>query len=99
MTGAQKLINNRCRQDDLGLEKKFEVKDWSTRVNTPLPATCIVDAWKVYIGYCGDCDHMSPNQFYCQLADGLIDSDLDKITSRERESESDTQSDSVECGI
>ena len=39
--------HNRCRQDDLGLEKKFEVKDWSTRVNTSLLAMCIVDAWKL----------------------------------------------------
>ena len=38
--------------------------------------------------------HMSPNHFYCQLADGLIDNDLDIMTLRQRESDSDIQSDS-----
>lgn len=42
--------HNRCRQDDLGLEKKFEVKDWATRVHTSLLAICIVESWKLYSG-------------------------------------------------
>ena len=30
--------HNRCRQQDLQLEKKFLVRDWSTRANTALLA-------------------------------------------------------------
>ena len=37
--------HNRCRQDDSCLAKKFEVKEWSSRVNTAILSMCIVDAW------------------------------------------------------
>ena len=59
-------IHNRGLQDDLKLEKKFEVKDWSICVNSTLLGICIVDAWKLYIGFRGHRyhrgrSHMSPN--------------------------------------
>lgn len=89
--------HNRCRQDDLGLEKKFEVKDWATRVNTSLLAICIVDSWKLYSGSKG-AQSMSPNDFYCQLADSLIDNRLDKMTLRQRESDTELMEENMEFG-
>ncbi len=65
--------HNRCRQDDLRLEKKFRVREWSTRVNTSLLAICIVDAWLLYKGNRGSRYSMSPNEFYSTLAEQLID--------------------------
>ena len=65
--------HNRCLQDDLNLEKKFEVKEWSLRVNTSLLAICIVDAWLLYKGNCAGRDCMAPNIFYATLAEELID--------------------------
>ena len=35
---------NRCRQDDINIEKKFKVKEWSMRVTSSLLAICVVDA-------------------------------------------------------
>lgn len=46
--------HNRCRQEELILEEKFEVKEWSMRFNTTLLAICIVDAWKIYKGAMGN---------------------------------------------
>ena len=65
--------HNRCRQDDLKLEKKFRVKEWSQRVNTSLLAMCIVDAWLLYKGNRGSRGSISPNEFYSLLAEELID--------------------------
>jgi hypothetical protein len=40
--------HNRCRHDDLQLEKKLGTLDWSMRVNTSLLGMCIVDTWYAY---------------------------------------------------
>ena len=77
-------IHNRCRQDDLKLEEKFEVKDWSTRVSNTLLGLCIVYVWKLYIGSRGSKRHMSLNEFCCQLADELFDNSEDMVTLRQR---------------
>ena len=98
-TCSQIGIHNRCRQDDLKLEKKFEVKDWSTHVNTTLLGTCIVDAWKLYIGSRGSKRHMSPNEFYFQLADELIDNSEDRVTLRQRSEEFEESPSSIGCGV
>ena len=37
--------HNRCRQDDLKLEKKLRTMRWPTRVNNSLIAMCVVDSW------------------------------------------------------
>ena len=62
---AASMINrhNRCRQQDLQLEKKFLVRDWSIRVNTSLFAICIVDSWLLYKSSQGGRTTMSPNEF------------------------------------
>ena len=76
--------HNRCRQDELKLEKKIEVKDWSWRVNTTLLSIAIVNAWKLYKGARGARESMKPNDFYCALADGLIENNMDSIALRQR---------------
>ena len=74
MAASQIDRHNRCRQDDLKLEKKFLVKEWSQRVNTSLLAICIVDAWLLYKGDRGSRGTMTPNDFYSTLAEELVDS-------------------------
>ena len=57
-------------------------------VNTSLLAICIVDAWKLYAGSKGDGSKISPNQFYYELADQSSDNKYDRISLRQRESDS-----------
>jgi hypothetical protein len=42
--------HNRCRQDDLMLERKFVSMDWSVRVGHSLLGMIIVDSWLLYSG-------------------------------------------------
>lgn len=72
-TASQVDRHNRCRQDDLKLEKKFQVKEWSQRVNTTLFAICVVDSWLLYKGNQGSRSTMSSNRFYSLLAEALVD--------------------------
>lgn len=74
--------HNRCRQSDLKLEKKFQVNDWSTRVNTSLLGICIVDAWLLYKNSHGDRNVMKPNVFYERLAEQLIDNEFGSVQRR-----------------
>lgn len=45
---GQITIQNRNRQDTLNLEKKFEVKKWSLRVNKTLSSIRIIEAQLTY---------------------------------------------------
>ena len=74
--------HNRCRQDDLNLEKKFQVKEWSARVNTTLLAICVVDSWLLYKGGRSPRPHMTQNAFYERLATALIDNSYDQLSTR-----------------
>jgi hypothetical protein len=71
--------HNRCRQDDLQLERKLGTIDWSMRVNTTLLGMCIVDAWYAY----SQCTSTKEKQkrFYSLLAQELIDNKYDTIGS------------------
>jgi hypothetical protein len=40
--------HNRCRQDDLMLERKYQTQDWSIRVNHSLLGIVSVDSWLLY---------------------------------------------------
>jgi hypothetical protein len=40
--------HNRCRQDDLCIEKKVQTINWSTRVNLSIFGMIVVDSWLVY---------------------------------------------------
>ena len=65
--------HNRCRQDDLGIEKAFEVKEWSMRVNSTLLGICAVDAWLLCKGARGARTKLDPDAFRTRMAEELID--------------------------
>jgi hypothetical protein len=69
--------HNRCRQDDLQLEKELGTLDWSMRVNTTLLGMCIVDTWYAY----SQCTKTKEKQkaFYSFLAEELIDNKYDSV--------------------
>ena len=83
--------HNRCRQDDLAMEKKIETKEWSKRVNMSIFAMCVVDTWLVYNG-CKQSDdaaqmneqqaHSTQKEFYTLLAEELIDNSYDEVRRR-----------------
>ena len=56
--------HNRCRQDDLRMEKKVETKDWSFRVNFSLLSICVVDSWLLFNGVNAGRSKMSQTDFY-----------------------------------
>lgn len=78
---------NRCSQDDPGLEKTFDVKDWFYRANTSLLSIFIVDAWKLYVVVIVNSSKMTQHQFYSKLAEGLMENELEAMTMRQRDSD------------
>ena len=78
--------HNRCRQDDLNIEKKLRTTRWSTRVNSSLLAICVVDGWLLYKNSFGLANHMNPWDFYKRLANGLLDNKFDSVALRKRKS-------------
>ena len=75
---------NRCRQDDLNIEKKIGTHDWSFRVNSSLLGIHIVDSWLLYSGVQGDRLEMNQRTFYETLATELIDNKHDRRNLRRR---------------
>jgi hypothetical protein len=83
--------HNRCRQDDLMLERKLGTMDWSMRVNTSILGMCIVDAWYAY-SQCtkprGSTNNANTDEkqkdFYANLAEELIDNSYDSVGQRNR---------------
>jgi Transposase IS4 len=72
--------HNRCRQDNLGIEKKIETKDWSMRVNLSIFSMIVVDSWQVYSSIKNHGNpHAAGNQkdFYSMLSEELIDNTYD----------------------
>jgi hypothetical protein len=79
--------HNRCRQAHLEMEKRFQVKEWSFRVNSSLLAMIVVDSWMVYRGAVGDGHGLSQNYFYVQLATELLENSWNGSSIRERTSQ------------
>jgi hypothetical protein len=77
--------HNRCRQADLGIEKSFQVKEWSFRVNSSLLAMIVVDTWLLYSGSRGERRSMSQGEFYESLAVALIENRWDGASLRVRQ--------------
>ena len=71
--------HNRVRQDDLGLEKKFGRLDWHKRRYQSFFGIIDVDTWQVYSKATETSE--SKNDFFCALAEELIDNTSD---SRDR---------------
>jgi hypothetical protein len=66
------------------MEKVFQVKEWSFKVNSSLFAMIIVDSWTVYRGAVEDGHGLSQNEYYMQLASELIENRWDGSSLRER---------------
>jgi hypothetical protein len=79
---------NRCRQDDLAIERKLKILEWSQRVN--LFSICVVDSWLVYKESTG-CSE-SQHEFYTVLAEELIDNTFDQPVHARRSSSSSSPS-------
>lgn len=76
--------HNRCRQDDLRLERKLGTHDWSMRVNISLLGICIVDAWLLHHRARGPAASLLQSNFYEQLASEMIDNTLNAVGTRVR---------------
>jgi hypothetical protein len=75
--------HNRCRQDDLNIEKKLGTLDWSMRVNMSVLGMCIVDTWYAW-NLCTGNTTEKQKDFYSLLAEELIDNRYDSIGSGQR---------------
>ena len=40
--------HNCCRTDDLMIDQKIGVHEWSTRVNLSICSMCVVDSWRLF---------------------------------------------------
>ena len=78
--------HNRCRQDDLMLERKLRTQDWSFRVNTTVLGICIADALLLYLGEHGKKNHMLQRTFYKDLCVPPIENRYDSFQLRRRSS-------------
>lgn len=80
--------HNCCRKDDLGVDRKIEVKDRSKRVYFSLYSVSIVDAWLIYRRGRGAMNGMAQHFFQEILAEQLIDNTFDgKASTRDAETE------------
>jgi len=86
-TCAQIDRHNRCRQDDLKLEKKIETKCWHFRLNCSILGMIIVDSWLLYKGLQGNREKMGQREFYEQLAEELIKQSRNLNSIRDFDSE------------
>ena len=75
--------HNRCRQDDLQLERKLVTLDWSKRVGISLLGIIIVDSWLLYSGAHGG-EGLTQRKFYEVLSSQLIDNFYNYIGLRPR---------------
>ena len=69
------------QQDDLMLERKLGMMDWSKRVNMPLFGIFVVDAWLVY-SKCTETEE-SQREIYEYLAEEMIDNMHYQVSGRQ----------------
>ena len=72
--------HNRCRQDDLNMEKKFVTHDWEKRFNMSVFSMCVVDTWLAYNLITQQVTE-TQHAFYMSLAEELIDNKYDDAGS------------------
>lgn len=77
--------HNRCRQDDLRLERKLVTHDWSKRVGLSILGIIIVDSWLLYKGARAG-EGRVQRRYYEMLATNLIDNTYDSHGLRRRSS-------------
>ncbi len=68
--------HNRCRQDDLQVERKLGTDNWAMRLNLSLFSMCVVDCWLVYKAATETTEDQK--SFYCALAEELVDNSYDE---------------------
>ena len=73
--------HNRCRQDDLNIEKKLETNDWAKRFNFSIVGMIVVDSWLAY-KQLKEVENESQKEFYEKLAEEMIDNTLDEVATR-----------------
>jgi hypothetical protein len=75
--------NHSC-QDNLQLERKLEMHDWSLRVNFLILGMHIIDTWLAWkgLGLCKEGE--VENVFYEYLAKDLIDNEYDSVARHRR---------------
>ena len=69
--------HNRCRQDDLMLERKLQTHAWSFGINSSILAIIVVDAWQLYAGECGSRAKLSQRDFFADMGTALIENCCD----------------------
>ena len=78
--------HNQHRQDTLSMERKHQTKSWYKRVTSSIFAMYVVDAWLMYKGCTtakqGDEPKLTQQEFYCQLAEELIDNNQERVRTR-----------------
>mmetsp|Transcript_24096 Transcript_24096/g.63682 ORF Transcript_24096/g.63682 Transcript_24096/m.63682 type:complete len:165 (-) Transcript_24096:187-681(-) len=75
-------MHNRVRQDDIGLEKKFVVRDWATRVNSALLAMTVTNAYPFYRGSVSGDGAMSPGAWIKVLCSEMIFNNWERMGTR-----------------
>jgi hypothetical protein len=88
--------HNRCRQDDLDLEKKIQTQDWARRFNMSLFGMCVVDAWLAYKQVTSSSEDQ--REFYTKLSEELIDNGWDR-RGRGRDSTANSAVDSPATSV
>lgn len=88
--------HNRCRQADLNIEKKVQTKCWHVRVNLSIFAMGVVDSFRLY-DLATD-SKLTQKDFYCQLAEALIDNPYQESAARSVRSRESVDSESSSLG-
>jgi hypothetical protein len=76
--------HNRCRQDELMLERNLGTSSWTMRLNMSTLGIVIEDLWLAWRGCKGSANGIQQREFYVTLAEELIDNSFDRIGRRER---------------
>lgn len=77
--------HNRCRQDDLRLEREIVTLDWSKLVGLSILGIIIVASWLLYTGAQGG-EGLTQCKYYEALTSQLIDNSYDYVGLRPRSS-------------
>jgi hypothetical protein len=84
-TCAQIDRHNRCRQEDLMLERKLDTSSWSMRLNMSILGIVIFDSWMAWRGCKGSANGIQQRKFYVALGEELINNSFDRIGHREHQ--------------
>lgn len=75
-------MHNRFRQENLDLEKRFQVRNWATKINFSLLGLCICHSWFLYESGMGSGAVLSAFSFFVKLAEQLAENQFDHLEVR-----------------